>query len=93
MSLFDITKKAFQDEFEKIAGELQGHHRSGKRPLSATTLLRNEKGIKKVSDIIKLSSPPHIFAAGAVTGAAGLHMIRKANEDRRLGKQVRLQQQ
>jgi hypothetical protein len=60
MMLFDVMKKAFDDELQKIAGALQGHVRCGRRPISATTLLDKEKEEtkatrKKVADLTKLS--------------------------------------
>lgn len=58
--LFDVVKKAFDDELQKIAGSLQGHVRSGRRPLTAETLLDKEKedgkaNRKKLADLTKLS--------------------------------------
>jgi hypothetical protein len=92
MTLFEITKLAFKDEFEKIAGSMNGLVRSGRRPIGALKLIKKSE-MRKASDIVKLSAPQHIFTAGVLAGAGGLHMIRKANEDRKLGKQLRTQQQ
>lgn len=86
----DTMRAAFEDELEKIAGSLTGHVRSGRRPIGAQKLMEKDSEHTKVSDIIKVSG-----LAGAATlmaGGAGLyHWGRKANEDRKLGRQMRLQ--
>lgn len=82
---------------KKTAGELQGHTRIGKRPISASRLLEKEtEASESVDEVLKLSAPKNpalgTFGAGALLGAGGLHVLRQANDDRKLGRQLRIQQ-
>jgi hypothetical protein len=94
------TSSYCENDKEKSAGSLQGHVRSGKRPISALKLLSNErKEIKQKKAVItKLAKSPslkgQVLRASAVLGAgAGIYKtIQKANDDRKLGKMVRQQQ-
>lgn len=105
--LFDVMKEALQDELEKIAGELQGHVRGGRRPLSATTLLDKEKEDskgtqKKLADLTKVSGigkavgsklSPDAKTLGLLgIGAYGLHKVQQAKRRHDLGYQVEQQQ-
>lgn len=86
---------AFNDELEKISGSLQGHLRSGRRPISAKRLIEKSGEHKKLSDIVKVSAPASkatLVASGALGGMGLYHLGRRANEDRKLGRQMRLQQ-
>jgi hypothetical protein len=92
---------SFSDELQKIAG----HIRSGRRPISALRLLKKESEIGKRAVMTKVgflgmgghahppSSSGKKFLAGVAVGVGGFHAARKANEDRKIGRQVRLQQQ
>ena len=116
MNLATIT--SFSDEIQKIAGELQGYVRSGRRPFHVDTLLEREKEQKRdtfsnrrgdqasaVLDKADDDTPKQanaktplssqlkrvggtMLAGGVLTQAAI-----QANRDRKLGKQVRQQQQ
>lgn len=94
MNRFDVMHVAFQDELEKIAG----HIRVGRRPISVGKLLKKEGTMVKRSITEKLGSATgkalrgHPFLTGIVAGAAGLHVSKKMNEDRKVGRQIRIQQ-
>jgi hypothetical protein len=106
MSLIDVLRAAMQDELEKIAA---GHARRGKRPISAHKLLEKDNCMGKTSVMEKLAPAKAKTAGKAeaaqegmklfrpasllLAGAAGGHMVRKANDDRKLGRQIRLQNQ
>jgi hypothetical protein len=108
MTRLDIMFAAFDDELKKIAGELQGHVRSGRRPIGVERLLARESESELTpTDVIeggeekeasaggeakKLLSPGKKAVALMATGAVGYHAASKANQDRKLGRQIRLQQ-
>jgi hypothetical protein len=96
MMLFDVMKKAFDDELQKIAGALQGHVRGGRRPISATTLLDKEKEETKATQAGKnLSSKlsPDAKSLGLLgIGAYGLYKAQQAKRRHDLGLQVEMQQ-
>lgn len=91
------TAAAFQDELEKIAGELQGFTRIGRRPISVDRLLEREvRDDSGLDDVVKESavSPEAVKAFGMMAlGAGAYHGLRRANEDRKIGRQMRQQQQ
>lgn len=98
---YDVVKAAFQDELQKIAGSLQGHVRSGRRPLKASTLLQKEKdgggeaARKKLAELTKLSGKGFDKAKtiGLLgVGAYGLHSAQKVKRRYDLGTQVEMQQ-
>jgi hypothetical protein len=170
---FKVMREAFQDELQKIklAGELQGFVRGGRRPISVDRLLEREREsgqevsvMEKIAEtekerarrygsngakiysgmtaanmllnpearsivrqapgvvpaalgvtaalgygggrlvhriahgpatdkkVKKAGARTALFGTGALTGAAGYHVTRRANEDRKLGKMMRLQQ-
>lgn len=90
--LNDVTLNALGNELAKIAGSLQGHVRSGRRPISVGKLLA-KGGNEKVSDIVKTSAGKATLVGTGLVGGMGLyHFGRKANEDRKLGRQMRIQQ-
>lgn len=93
----DILLAAFDDELTKIAGSLQGHVRSGRRPLTVKRLIEKSSEHRKLSDIVKTSASMGgkgtALGAGVLGGMGLYHVGRKANEDRKLGRQIRLQQQ
>lgn len=97
MSYFDTMRQAFKDELEKVAGELQGFTRSGRKPIGVEKLLERENESEvKPSDVVKTSTAKAdaLKAGGLLAlGAGGYHVGRKANEDRKLGRQIRLQQE
>lgn len=91
MTTLDIVKSALEDELSKIAGSLQGHVRSGRKPIGVEKLIDKENKLEKDAIITKLSG----WRKGALTAAGGVALYetaRRANEDRKLGKIVRLQQ-
>jgi hypothetical protein len=80
---------AFSAEVEKLAGFL----RAGRRPISATKLLKKEgEMVKRSKKAVFEKVSAKAFLAGVAAGAGGLHLARKANEDRKMGKQLRIQQ-
>lgn len=99
-------KAAFYDELEKISGELQGFTRSGRKPISVEKMLENESEYPSPSEAFgeekEASAPPAAAAAGVPakykalallgTGAGGYALASRAERDRRLGRQMRLQQ-
>ena len=110
MNRYDIMRAAFDDELQKIAGEMTGHVRSGRRPIGVDRLLERESESDDMPSEVfgteKVSSPAQaVRAAGAaahsgvgkyvlpmVAGAGVYHVGRQANEDRRVGKMMRMQQ-
>ncbi len=104
---YNIIEKAFHDELAKIAGSLQGHVRSGRRPLKAETLLEKEKDTKevrkKLADMVKVSTgtdkglrltPGNMKALGLIAGGGYVyHTGRKMKRRYELGRQMELQQQ
>jgi len=87
----DVSLNALDNELFKIAGSLRCHVRSGRRPISVGKLI--EKGGEKVSDIIKTSAGRAALLGTGLVGGMGLyHFGRKVNDDRKIGRQMRLQQ-
>jgi hypothetical protein len=58
MAFSATIKNAFFDELVKISGELQGHVRSGKKPIGVDRLLEKE--------VEEPSSPSETFPSGTV---------------------------
>lgn len=84
---------AMRDELEKIAFETGDERpftstRSGSTPISVEKLIE-----KNIVAKAKFSSAKGTLAAGAALGALGLHVTSKANRDRKLGREIRKQQQ
>lgn len=98
MTRSEIMKAAFYDELEKISGELQGFTRAGRKPISVERMLENESEQAGPSEVFGSEEKTASTASkyknlGLMTLGAGVyHVGRKAEEDRRLGRQVRLQQ-
>lgn len=99
-------KAAFDDELAKIAGALQGHVRSGRRPLKVDTLLDKERSEtkdtrKKVADLTKVSAEGGLKAGLSKAqvigmlgiGAYGMHRAQKINRRYQMGRQLEMQQQ
>jgi hypothetical protein len=106
MNYDQIMMAAFDDELEKIAGELQGFTRIGRKPIGVERLLEREAESETTpTDVAEKATEIEaektsemgnsaLKALGLVgLGAAGAHYLRKANDDRRLGRQIRLQNQ
>lgn len=106
-SLEFVCGVAFRDELEKIAGEMQGYTRIGRKPISIEKMLANESEITGLPDefvqatmqkaaqaLVKMSMPSVGKRELALmgTGAAAALLGRQMNEDRRMGKMVRKQQ-
>jgi hypothetical protein len=100
---YDVMRAAFEDELSKIAGELQGYTRSGRRPISVERMLEREGEEGSTPSSVfgeKTSSVPKellekipLKTLGAMTAGAGAyHVGTKANQDRRMGRAMRLQQ-
>jgi hypothetical protein len=98
---------AFRDELNKIAGEMQGYTRIGRKPISIEKMLANENEVTGLPDdfvqqsmkkaaqaLVKMSAPKVGRRELALLGggAAAALVGRQANEDRRLGRMVRKQQ-
>lgn len=95
---------SFSDEFEKIAGEMQGFTRIGRKPISIEKMLENEATVtglpdeftqmaieKAASAMVKMAK--HRAAALVGAGAVGALTLQRMNADRKLGRMVRKQQQ
>jgi hypothetical protein len=95
---------SFSDEFAKIAGEMQGFTRIGRKPISIERMLENESEVTGLPD--EITQQAIVKAAGAMVkmakhkalalvgaGAVGALSLRRMNEDRRLGRMMRKQQQ
>jgi hypothetical protein len=106
MTFGDIQVAAFRDEMEKIAGEMQGATRIGRKPIGVEKLLERQGEIEGLPDFMLEAGET---AAKAIAKMAGLHVshktlaalgaggaaalaARQMNEDRRLGRMVRRQQ-
>lgn len=96
MDLLSVMRAGFRDELEKIAG----FTRIGRRPMSASTLLK-----KKNAEIMKLSNAAATaakskgllkgkgkYVAVAGLGALGYDQAQKAKNDWQMGRQMRKQQ-
>lgn len=99
MTREEIMKAAFLDELEKISGELQGFTRSGRKPIGIEKMLENETEQELPSEVFQKSSSPidtipaKYKTLGLLGAGAGIyHVGRKAEQDRRLGRAMRLQQ-
>ena len=97
MTRNEIMKAAFYDELEKISGELQGFTRSGRKPIGVEKLIETEGPLP--SEVFQKNSsaidqiPAKYKTLGLLAGGAGLyHVGRQAEQDRRMGRAVRLQQ-
>ena len=92
----DIVKTAFMDELEKIAGSLQGHVRSGRKPIGVEKLLKKESELPKASEITKMAKGFPLSGkdtALLVGGAAAYHQGRKIKRRYDMGRQMELQGQ
>lgn len=107
MNFLEIMQDGFYDELEKISGEMQGFTRLGRKPIGVERMLEREvesettptdvvekaidrTEIEKTSDIsMGAKGVMGLLAAGAL----GSHVLRKANEDRKMGRQMRIQSQ
>lgn len=92
----------------KEAGELQGFTRSGRKPIGVDRLLEREAESEETpsnlftgekvnpdafkKDIEKLSSLGRTMATAGM-GALTMLALQRANRDRKLGRQMRLQQE
>lgn len=84
-----ITATSFFEEFTKIA---ESFERSGRRPITVDRLLEREVE-DSMTPSVKLAAPDRKHIMSALAGAAGFEVARRANEDRKLGRMVRKQQQ
>lgn len=100
------TYKAFGDELRKIAGEMTGATRIGRKPISVEKMLENEAEVtglpeefvqqsmkKAASAFAKIAKPSGKTLALLGAGGAGALTLRQMNEDRKVGRMVRKQQQ
>ena len=99
---YNVMRAAFEDELQKIAGEMHGFTRIGRKPIGVERLLERElesettpsevapAGITEKTSAIEGRGK---YVVPAVAGAALYHMGRQANEDRKMGKAMRKQQQ
>lgn len=97
MTKNEAMRASFESELSKIAGELQGFTRSGRRPIGVDRLLEREREESDglASEGVKLSAVPlkALLAGSALAGAGAYHVARKADQDRQMGRAMRLQQQ
>lgn len=100
MSFSKAAMASFCNEFQKIAGELQGHVRIGRKPISIDRMLEREGELQSASDVIAdltkaagLSPTATKNVALMGLGAAGYHQGTKLKRRYDIGKQVEKQQQ
>lgn len=106
MTDYKAMRAGFEDELSKIAGELQGHTRIGRKPIGIERLLERElesevvpsdvapSGISEDTEKVSAPMKPATKALALVGGgAAAYHLGRQANDDRKMGKAMRKQQQ
>lgn len=94
MDRLDVMQSAFQDELEKIAGSMQGHTRSGRKPIGIKRMLEKESEMPKASEILKMSAKFPVKETALLLGGAGAyHQGRKINRRYQIGKQVEQQNQ
>lgn len=100
MNSFQTMRSAFDDELAKIAGELQGHIRIGRRPISVERLLEREaeesqpvEAAPKVEEKTSGVKIPISAKNLALLGAGGLTVMQAQRMKRRydMGKQMELQ--
>lgn len=105
LEINETLQSAFNDELEKIAGEMHGFTRSGRKPIGVDRLLERESESETTpsnafssasvpseafkADVEKVSS----LGAGVALGALGTLALSRMNRDRKLGRQMRLQQE
>lgn len=97
---YSTMKLALRDELSKIAGEMQGFTRIGRKPIGVERLLEKETESEiKPSDVAPAGaektsaiSPAKKAIGFGIAGAGGYHLLRQANEDRKVGKMMRKQQ-
>lgn len=97
----------FSDELRKIASPRPSARdaalskvaewvRSGRRPISVETLLENSAASEKTPSSefapVEKTAVDAKMLATIGAGALGYHVLNKANRDRQLGRQMRLQQ-
>jgi hypothetical protein len=98
--------QGFNSELEKISGEMHGFTRIGRKPIGVERMLEREtegeppsalfsSGEAKEAAVAKAAAEMAKYKVPAtlLAGAGSYHILRKANEDRKLGRQVRLQNQ
>jgi hypothetical protein len=109
MNYLQIMQAACRDELEKISGELQGFTRIGRKPIGVERMIEREAESEVTpTDIVEKATAepttePKVektsgatalkVGGGAILGIGGYHLARKANADRKLGRQVRIQSQ
>ena len=103
MSKYATMRDAFHDELAKIAGEMQGFTRSGRKPIGVERLLERESESEVMpSDIAPSGTVEEEKTSGVVVGpvgalallgggALGHHQLLKAKKDWELGKAMRQQ--
>lgn len=93
----EVMRAAFRDELQKIAGELQGQTRIGRRPISVENYLERETESELTpSDVTEtLIQKTAGKAAKAVAlmglGAAGALGGQRAHKDWKTGRSIRIQ--
>jgi len=85
---------SFRDELSKVAGEMQGFTRIGRKPISIEKMLANEDEITGLpEDFVKLSMRGAAKAVGLLgIGAAGGLAGKQAYKDHKTGRSIRKQQ-
>ena len=68
---FDLMRAAFQDELTKIAGELQGQTRIGRRPISVENYLERET----TSELTPSEVTEEVVKKTAAIGASSLALL------------------
>lgn len=81
-----LAHPAFDDMFDDMEKTAAGMCRSGKPPIKVHNLM------KKASVMDKIAAVGKKDLATAAAGALAYETLRRANEDRKLGRQIRKQQ-
>lgn len=103
MALNKAVLSAFSDELQKIAGELQGFTRIGRKPISVERMLERETEqsvaetpsgiIENITKSAAVAMSPKATKNLALVGlgAAGYHQVTKAKRRYDIGRQVERQ--
>lgn len=93
----DIMRNSFRDELAKIAGEMQGFTRVGVKPIGVERLLEKERESEETPSTVFKQNVEKVSSVGKALAVMGLGsgltlLAQRANKDRELGRQVRIQQ-
>lgn len=86
---------AFSDEMKKIACEMQGFTRIGRKPISIERMLENENEVQGLPEDFAKVAKATSYKTLTLLGAGGALALggRQAKEDHKVGRLMRKQQQ